>query len=94
VQRLTCPKPVGTLVTRGRQHHDSRVRLGPLHRQCRPGLARGEVAQRELPPVPRGHRRADVRERSVSGSLHRGALDWWERELLASVTSGTNQCFY
>jgi hypothetical protein len=31
---------------------------------------------------------------SVSGSLHRSALDWANRELVSSVTSRTNQCFY
>jgi hypothetical protein len=31
---------------------------------------------------------------AVSGALHGGALDWSERELLSSVTSRTNQCFY
>jgi hypothetical protein len=30
----------------------------------------------------------------VSGALHRLTLDWAERELLSSVTSRTNQCFY
>jgi hypothetical protein len=30
----------------------------------------------------------------VSGTLHGGALDWPERELLSSVTSRTNECFY
>lgn len=30
----------------------------------------------------------------VSGSLHRSALDWADRELISSVTSRTNQCFY
>ncbi|HEV8558368.1 MAG TPA: hypothetical protein VGR06_18510 [Actinophytocola sp.] len=31
---------------------------------------------------------------AVSGSLHRTALDWADRELISSVTSRTNQCFY
>jgi alkylhydroperoxidase family enzyme len=31
---------------------------------------------------------------SVSGSLHRSTLDWADRELISSVTSRTNQCFY
>jgi alkylhydroperoxidase family enzyme len=31
---------------------------------------------------------------TISGALHRTALDWAERELLSSVTSRTNQCFY
>jgi hypothetical protein len=31
---------------------------------------------------------------SVSGTLAREALPWRERELLSSVTSRTNQCFY
>ncbi len=31
---------------------------------------------------------------AVSGALHGMALDWAERELLSSVTSRTNQCFY
>lgn len=29
-----------------------------------------------------------------TGSLHRTPLEWAERELIASVTSRTNQCFY
>lgn len=31
---------------------------------------------------------------AVSGSLHRSALGWADRELISSVTSRTNQCFY
>jgi alkylhydroperoxidase family enzyme len=31
---------------------------------------------------------------SVSGALATTALPWADRELLASVTSRTNQCFY
>ena len=31
---------------------------------------------------------------SVSGSLHQSTLDWADRELISSVTSRTNQCFY
>lgn len=31
---------------------------------------------------------------AVSGSLHQSALDWADRELISSVTSRTNQCFY
>lgn len=31
---------------------------------------------------------------AVSGSLHRMTLGWSDRELLSSVTSRTNQCFY
>jgi hypothetical protein len=31
---------------------------------------------------------------SASGTLHGAALQWWERELLSSVTSRTNECFY
>jgi hypothetical protein len=31
---------------------------------------------------------------SASGALHGEALQWWERELLSSVTSRTNECFY
>jgi hypothetical protein len=31
---------------------------------------------------------------AVSGTLHRTALDWADRELISSVTSRTNQCFY
>jgi hypothetical protein len=31
---------------------------------------------------------------AVSGSLHRSTLDWADRELISSVTSRTNQCFY
>lgn len=30
----------------------------------------------------------------VSGSLHALTLGWADRELLSSVTSRTNQCFY
>jgi hypothetical protein len=30
----------------------------------------------------------------VSGALHGVTLDWPERELLSSVTSRTNECFY
>ena len=29
-----------------------------------------------------------------SGTLHRSTLEWAERELLSSVTSRTNECFY
>ena len=31
---------------------------------------------------------------AVSGSLHQSTLDWADRELISSVTSRTNQCFY
>ena len=31
---------------------------------------------------------------TVSGSLHQSSLDWADRELISSVTSRTNQCFY
>jgi hypothetical protein len=31
---------------------------------------------------------------AISGALHATALDWADRELLSSVTSRTNQCFY
>jgi hypothetical protein len=31
---------------------------------------------------------------AVSGSLHQSPLDWADREMLSSVTSRTNQCFY
>jgi hypothetical protein len=30
----------------------------------------------------------------VSGALHRVTLTWADRELLSSVTSRTNECFY
>ncbi|OLF10663.1 hypothetical protein BLA60_15965 [Actinophytocola xinjiangensis] len=30
----------------------------------------------------------------VSGALHRSTLSWADRELISSVTSRTNQCFY
>jgi len=30
----------------------------------------------------------------VSGALHGVALEWADRELLSSVTSRTNECFY
>jgi len=31
---------------------------------------------------------------SVSGSLHQSTLEWADRELLSSVTSRANECFY
>jgi hypothetical protein len=31
---------------------------------------------------------------AATGWLHRSALDWADRELVSSVTSRTNQCFY
>ncbi len=31
---------------------------------------------------------------AVSGSLHQSVLDWADRELISSVTSRTNECFY
>ena len=31
---------------------------------------------------------------AVTGALHRSALDWADRELVSSVTSRTNECFY
>ena len=31
---------------------------------------------------------------SISGSLHGSTLSWADRELISSVTSRTNQCFY
>jgi alkylhydroperoxidase family enzyme len=31
---------------------------------------------------------------AMSGSLHRSTLDWADRELISSVTSRTNECFY
>ncbi len=31
---------------------------------------------------------------AVSGSLHQSTLGWADRELVSSVTSRTNQCFY
>jgi hypothetical protein len=30
----------------------------------------------------------------VSGALHRSTLGWADRELISSVTSRTNECFY
>jgi hypothetical protein len=30
----------------------------------------------------------------ISGLLHRSALGWADRELISSVTSRTNECFY
>jgi hypothetical protein len=30
----------------------------------------------------------------VSGMLHQSTLDWTDRELISSVTSRTNECFY
>jgi hypothetical protein len=35
-----------------------------------------------------------IRTFRVSGLLHRSALGWADRELISSVTSRTNQCFY
>jgi alkylhydroperoxidase family enzyme len=31
---------------------------------------------------------------AISGALHATTLNWAERELISSVTSRTNQCFY
>ena len=31
---------------------------------------------------------------AVTGALHRSALNWADRELVSSVTSRTNECFY
>jgi alkylhydroperoxidase family enzyme len=31
---------------------------------------------------------------AISGALHATALSWADRELISSVTSRTNQCFY
>jgi hypothetical protein len=31
---------------------------------------------------------------AISGSLHATTLDWADRELVSSVTSRTNECFY
>lgn len=31
---------------------------------------------------------------AITGALHGTALDWAERELVSSVTSRTNECFY
>jgi alkylhydroperoxidase family enzyme len=31
---------------------------------------------------------------AISGALHATTLDWADRELVSSVTSRTNQCFY
>lgn len=64
--------------------------------------------QRPMPPVYRpahGDAAGIIRAHSldaellrrtfaVSGALARTTLPWADRELLASVTSRTNQCFY
>ena len=66
------------------------------------------MANRPIPPVYRpGHGDAPgiIRAHSLdpqllrltfaaTGALHREKLAWPERELLSSVTSRTNQCFY
>jgi alkylhydroperoxidase family enzyme len=31
---------------------------------------------------------------AITGALHRTTLDWADRELVSSVTSRTNECFY
>jgi alkylhydroperoxidase family enzyme len=31
---------------------------------------------------------------AISAALHQSTLDWADRELISSVTSRTNQCFY
>jgi hypothetical protein len=51
----------------------------------------------DAPGIIRAHSLdADLLRRTfaVSGALHGSALEWPERELLSSVTSRTNQCFY
>jgi hypothetical protein len=66
------------------------------------------MAARPIPPAyrpPHGDAPGIIRAHSLdpellrltfatSGTLHAGALAWPERELLSSVTSRTNQCFY
>ncbi len=51
----------------------------------------------DAPGIIRAHSLDDEllrRTFAVSGMLHRLTLGWSERELLSSVTSRTNQCFY
>jgi len=66
------------------------------------------MAERPMPPVyqpPHGDAAGIIRAHSldpellrrtfsVSGSLATSPLPWADRELLASATSRTNQCFY
>lgn len=66
------------------------------------------MAKRPMPPVyqpPHGDAAGIIRAHSldpellqrtfsVSGSLAASPLAWADRELLASATSRTNQCFY
>jgi len=49
-----------------------------------PGIIRAHSLDHELMRLTFG----------VSGALHRSALSWADRELISSVTSRTNQCFY
>ncbi|HET9137777.1 hypothetical protein [Actinophytocola sp.] len=51
----------------------------------------------DAPGIVRAHSQdAELMRRTfaVSGALHRSALSWADRELVSSVTSRTNQCFY
>jgi hypothetical protein len=51
----------------------------------------------DAPGIVRAHSLdAELMRRTfgVSGLLHRSTLDWADRELVSSVTSRTNQCFY
>ena len=66
------------------------------------------MADRPMPEVyrpPHGDMAGIIRAHSLdprlmsltfgaSGTLHGSTLTWTERELLSSVTSRTNQCFY
>jgi alkylhydroperoxidase family enzyme len=80
------------------------------HREATGDLAEtyAAMAARPIPDVyraPHGDAPGIIRAHSldpelmrrtfaISGALHRTALDWADRELIASVTSRTNQCFY
>ncbi|HEU5470096.1 MAG TPA: hypothetical protein VFV67_05535 [Actinophytocola sp.] len=51
----------------------------------------------DAPGIVRAHSLdAELMRRTfaISGSLHRSGLSWADRELVSSVTSRTNQCFY
>jgi alkylhydroperoxidase family enzyme len=51
----------------------------------------------DAPGIVRAHSLdAELMRRTfaVSASLHQSTLDWADRELISSVTSRTNQCFY
>jgi len=51
----------------------------------------------DAPGIVRAHSLdAELMQRTfaISGSLHATTLDWADRELISSVTSRTNECFY